>query len=483
MAETRPDPTSVANDSAAGPLDRFLRVFADVHAGEGTTAVLLALNVFLLLTAYYILKPVREALILGQGSAELKSYMSAGMVGVLAVVVPVYGRFVARVARRRLINVVTAVFIACLGMFYVAAQLGASLGIAFFIWIGVFSVMILAQFWGFANDLYTKEQGERLFPIVGFGASLGAVLGAVVADQLIGPVGISELMLVGAALLALQLLLTNYVDARESAGGGEARVSSTPNVPEPAAEPTERKPARGAFGMVFRTPYLLLIGLMIMSLNAVNTTGEYILGSVVEDAAREAVLAGTTGGLSVEEFIGQFYSRFFAVVNVAGVVIQLFLVSRIIKYFGVRVGVMVLPCLAFGAYSVLAFVPMLTAVRWAKTAENSTDYSLNNTVRNMLFLPCSREQKYSAKQVIDSFFHRIGDVFSAAVVFVGTTYLALNGTGFAKFNILIVAGWVVLAFAIGREYSRLSITGQQPGERLSKDAAKASPIGAEVIPG
>ena len=163
----------------------------------------------------------------------------------------------------------------------------------------------------------------------------------------------------------------------------------------------------------------------------VNTTGEYILGSVVEDAARAAVAAGTAGGLSVEEYIGQFYARFFGVVNVAGVLIQLFLVSRIIKYLGVRVGVMLLPCLAFGAYNILAFFPVLSAVRWAKTAENATDYSLNNTVRNMLFLPCTREQKYSGKQqVIDFFFVRIGDVLSAVLVFVGTAIVTLGGQWF-----------------------------------------------------
>ena len=431
--------------------------------------MLLALSIFMLLTAYYILKPVREALILSQGSAELKSYLSAGMVGVLAVVVPFYGRLVTRVPRRQLINIVTVFFAGCLVLFYALAQANVPLGVVYFIWIGVFSSMIVAQFWGFANDLYTKGQGERLFPIVGFGASLGAVLGAVIAEQLIGPVGIYELMLIAAALLVLQILLMNYVDGRERA---RAKVQAQPAELEPS-QSSKTKPSQGAFGMVFGTPYLLMIGLMIMCLNWVNTTGEYILGSIVEDAAREAVAAGTAGGLSVEEYIGQFYSRFFAVVNFAGVVIQLFLVSRIIKYFGVRLGVMVLPCIALGAYNVLAFLPVLTVVRWAKTAENSTDYSLNNTVRNMLFLPCTREQKYSGKQVIDSFFHRIGDVLSAALVFVGTTYFALSGSGFAMFNILIVVGWLLLALTIGRQYSRLADSGHPPGPKLfgASDAA------------
>ncbi len=468
----------------ASPLDRALRLFTDVRPGEGVTAVLLALNVFLILTAYYVLKPVREALILGQGSAELKSYMSAGMVGLLAVVVPLYGRLAAQLPRRRLINVVTAIFTGCLLAFYVLAQFDVPLGMIYFLWIGIFSVMIVAQFWGFANDVYTKDEGERLFPIVGFGASLGAVLGAVIAGWLIAPLGLDQLMLVGAALLVAQLLLTNYLDARERKRTEAAvpEAGSTAVMPAATAEiraetgefkleaskASAAPRGEGAFGMVFKTPYLLMIGVMLMCLNWVNTTGEYILGSVIADAAREAVAAGTAGGLTVEEYIGQFYSQFFSVVNVLGVVIQLFLVSRLIKYFGVRIGVMILPCIALGAYNVLAFFPVLAAVRWAKTAENATDYSLNNTVRNMLFLPCTREQKYSAKQTIDSFFVRIGDVLSAGLVFVGTTYFAWGASSFAKFNMLVVMGWLVLAFLIGREYTELAGAGESPGPRLRR---------------
>lgn len=105
-------------------------------------------------------------------------------------------------------------------------------------------------------------------------------------------------------------------------------------------------------------------------------------------------------------------------------------------------------------YMVIAFVPILTMVRWVKTAENATDYSLQNTVRHVLFLPTSREQKYKAKQAIDSFFHRAGDVLSAAVVFVGVNWLALKTTGFAAFNLFLVVIWLVLAVMIGRENKR-----------------------------
>ena len=167
---------TAATPSPRAGLDRFLRLFADVRAGEGATALLLSLNVFLILMAYYVLKPVREALILGEGTAAGKTYLSVVEVFLLALAVPLYGRLVRRLDRRRLINSVTGFFVVCLLVFYGLGHAGAGLGISFFLWISIFNMMIVALFWSFANDIYTKDEGERLFPIVGFGASLGAVV-------------------------------------------------------------------------------------------------------------------------------------------------------------------------------------------------------------------------------------------------------------------------------------------------------------------
>ena len=143
--------------------------------------------------------------------------------------------------------------------------------------------------------------------------------------------------------------------------------------------------------------------------------------------------------------------------NAVSLVLQLFVVSRIIKHRGVAFAVMVLPALSFGAYNILVFIPSLAAVLTAKVVENSTDYSLNNTVRNMLFLPCTYEQKFSGKQAIDSFFVRMGDVLSAALVFVGTTLVALPPRGFALVNAVLVVVWLVLAWRVGRYYKTLTV--------------------------
>lgn len=423
----------------------MLGVFADVHAGEGGTALLLALNVFLILMAYYVLKPVREALILGEGSAELKSYLSAGQVAVLAIVVPYYGRLVARFARMRLINIVTLFFAACPVVFYLLATFQVHLGIVFFVWIGIFSLMIVAQFWSFANDVYTKDQGERLFAIVGFGASLGAVAGARIADRLIEPIGVYQLMLLGAAILVVQLMITNYVNRRAG-----SRTKASPVALTSAAPKTS---GTNAFTLVMRTRYLLLMALVLMLANWVNTTGEYILGSIVKDTVTQTIASGQAAGLSQEQLIGDFYSKYFTYVNALGLVLQLFVVSRVVKYLGVSKAVVILPMISLIAYNILIFYPMLRAVMAAKVAENSTDYSLNNTVRNMLFLPCTYEEKFSGKQVIDSFFVRMGDVLSAGLVFLGTAVFTLRPRQFALVNAVIVLAWLMLAWQVGRQYA------------------------------
>jgi AAA family ATP:ADP antiporter len=436
--------------AARSPLERFLNIFTEVRHGEAISALLLALNIFLILTAYYVLKPVREALILAGGGAEIKSYAAAGQALLLLAAVPFYGWLASRVPRRVLINGVTLFFVGCLLVFYALAHMQIPIGVVFFLWVGIFNLMVPAQFWALANDLYTPEAGKRLFVIVAFGASLGAVAGSFLDAELIAPLGVYQLMLVAAGILALSLLITNGVDRVE-------RRRSTPAVTT-RAEASEDEPLRegDAFALVFRSRYLLLIALLMLVLNWVNTTGEYILGRTVLSAAEQAIAQGAAPGLTKEEYVGEFYAQFFTVVNLVGLLLQLFVVSRVLKYLGVGVAIMILPLIALGGYLIAAFYPVLAMVRWAKTAENATDYSVQNTVRQVLFLPTTREQKYKAKQAIDTFFVRAGDVLSAVLVYAGTTWLALSTQGFALVNVGLVLLWLGIAILIGRHYKRLT---------------------------
>lgn len=182
-----------------GVLDRALSIFADVRAGEGVSALLLASNVFYLLAFYSVLKIVRDALILSEAGAVAASYASAGQAVLMLAFVPAYGAFASRVNRVWLICGVTLFFASNLLIFALLGLAGVRLGIAFYLWIGVFNMAAVAQFWAFANDLYSTERGKRLFPLVGIGASLGAVVGSGITSIVFGGVGPYRLMLLAAA--------------------------------------------------------------------------------------------------------------------------------------------------------------------------------------------------------------------------------------------------------------------------------------------
>jgi len=151
-----------------------------------------------------------------------------------------------------------------------------------------------------------------------------------------------------------------------------------------------------------------------------------------------------------------FYADFFWLVNVCGFLIQALLVSRIFKYAGVRIALVILPVIAVGGYVLIAAVGGVLLIRLAKTAENSTDYSLQTTVRQALFLPTSREVKYKAKAAIDTFFVRIGDAMSAGLVYLGIHHLRFDITGFAVTNVALILLWIAIVIGIARIHKQMA---------------------------
>ncbi len=452
------------SDTEPAWLARLLRPITEVRAGEAITALLLTLNVFLLLSAYYVIKPVREALILAQASgAEYKSRMSGAIALALFLIVPLYGRLVDRLPRIKLVVWVSLAFAAQLVLFYAAMavpSLKSSLGLIFYAWVGVFSVMVVAQFWGYANDLYSKEQGDRLFPMVALGASVGAAVGSKGSALLIGPIGVPAMLLVAAALLGACAGLFVLVEKREGS------VPATSRAPAPAASAAEpqKGPAKshGGFSLVLRHRYLLLVALFSLLYNWVNTNSEYMLSKVIKADAAAAVARGEISAKQLGDTIGAAYADFYFYVNVAGVVLQTFVVSRLVRWLGLSKAFLFLPVISIINASFVAFLPIAALVKVSKTAENATDYSLNNTLRQLLWLVTSPEMKYKAKQVVDTFCVRIGDVCSAASVLLVIDVLDLSVRHFAGLSIALGVAWFMLALAIGRIHRGL----EQRNERL-----------------
>jgi AAA family ATP:ADP antiporter len=247
------------------------------------------------------------------------------------------------------------------------------------------------------------------------------------------------------ALVLLACILASHIANRREARGQGAKIQA-------AREPLRKE---GGFRLISKSRYLALIAALIVLLNVVNTTGGFIMNSLVEQEAVRVAGAGEQAQAAREKVNRAFFSSFYGWQNMLGLLIQMFLVSRIFKYVGVRGAIFVLPSIALSGYSIMAFAPVLGLVRITKLLENATDYSLQNTIRGALYLPTSREAKYSAKAAIDTFFVRTGDALQALLVYGGTT-AGLAVAGFATMNVFFVLLWLGMAVAIFKEHKKLT---------------------------
>ena len=419
--------------------ERFLGLFTVTRPGEGRAVALFFLLAFLVLVAYYVLKTLREPLLLVDDPAEMKSYAYAATAAVLLAVIPVYGAVARRVDKTQLTRLLTMFFIVNLLVFYAFGRMGAGIGFAYFVWVGIFGLMITAQFWGYAASVYSVRSGQRLFPVIMAGATLGGLAGPLIAGGLYERAGALNLMIIVAVLLTatVPLIATCRNAVPESARG----ISS---LPEPAPH------FMSGLALVARDRYLLLLALLILLLNWVNTTGEYILAEFVVQYADQRMLEDAA--LDKGELICGFYSRFYFAVNALTVLIQVLLVARIFRWVGVRGAIIALPVLAIIGYGLIAFIPVLSLVRIAKIAENSTDYSLMNTTRHALYLPLPEAHKFEGKTAIETFFWRLGDLIQAAVVFAGLHWFDFGMREFAMLNIFLGVVWLGVAVKVGREY-------------------------------
>ena len=313
--------------------------------------------------------------------------------------------------------------------------------------------MSIAQFWSLANDLLTEAEGERLFPLVAIGGTLGAIAGAQIAAQGISVLGPFGLMLL-AAVFVLGCMACTASGARAwrrrdcAPGAGAVAVDDSGGarvVPDP----------HGGFTLLLHDRYLVLIACAVLLMNVVNTTGDYMLAELV---SREAT-AATQGVVDAEQvrrtYIGIFYGRFQTAISALTALAQMLLVARLFRWAGLERALFVLPLIVLLGYGMVALLPLLGLLAVVKVTENSTEYSLQNTLQQALFLPTSREAKYKAKAAIDTFVVRAGDVGSAALVYLGTQ-LTLGVQGFAVANLCIGLLWLLLVVRLARRHRALS---------------------------
>lgn len=436
------------------------------------TCVILISNIFLILTAYYLIKPVREGWlaisdIKGLSKLEIKAYSAFAQSLVLIGVMPLYASLASRITRRKLIQSVGGFFAVMLALFWLT-QPGKPLDIIphveiiFYLFVGIFSVTLVAQFWAFSSDLYGPERGKRLFPIVAVGAASGAVVGSWLGEQLVQFESIQafDLILISIVPLLAALALANWSDHRGTYGSPSEWTTS--RWEEPAAPSNE-----GPYRLIFRHRYLTATALMMLVFSWVVASGDNILFGLVQENLRGdlAALASDPAAFdkALREATTVFYGGLYFWVNLGSLILQAFFVSRILRFGGMRMLLLTTPFISLVAYATMAVAPILGLIKIMKVAENSSNYSVNNTARHMLWLPTTKEMLYQAKPTVDSLFVRLGDGFAALTILIGTRVVKLSNQEFIFINIALVLVWVALSIYLFNENRRWSRAHEQLG--------------------
>jgi AAA family ATP:ADP antiporter len=453
--------------------ERILQIFTEIRPGEGPRALLMFANIFLILCAYYFIKPLREGWIAisdisGLSKMEVKAYSSFAQSALLLLVVGWYGRLAGRWQRSVLITRATLFCISNMIIFWFLQpgfffeRLPAS-GIIFYLWVGMFGVFVVAQFWTFCADIYTDEVGRRLLPMIAIGATSGAAAGSWLVALLVdsGIVPVEALLLVAILPLLASIMLTRFVDAQHT---------TTPSPGDCHVAPATATEGKGlgflisGARLVFISRFMLAAALVTLLTNWVNTNGENLLFRVVQEAlAVQAIDQGVTGPQAILEFtrIGTtaFYGNFFFWVNIIALLLQSLVASRLLKYGGFAAILLILPVIAMVSYTTMALLPILAIVKMMKIAENATDYSINNTSRHVLWLPVDSLMKFRGKPAIDTLYVRLGDGLAALTVLVGVQFLSLATRQFFIFNVSLVVLWLVFGIMLVREHRRASTAG------------------------
>jgi AAA family ATP:ADP antiporter len=335
-------------------------------------------------------------------------------------------------------------------------------GIVYYLWVGMFGVFVVAQFWTFCADIYTDERGKRMLPFIAIGATSGAAAGSWLVDQLVatGLVPTEALLLVATVPLAASIVLIRMVEQRQGRSNSQEKEVGRQAEKEAGVSPGKASLWSGA-QLIMASKFLLLAALVTLFTNWVNTNGENLLFRVIQEAlAVEAQQQGVAEGQSMLKFVRDgttaFYGNFYFWVNMVALLLQAFVASRLLKYGGFAAILLILPVIALMSYSIMALLPVLAVVKLMKIAENATDYSLNNTSRHVLWLPVSSAMKFRGKPAIDTLYVRLGDGLAAITVLVGVHLLMLSTQGFFVFNVILVLCWLVAGVLLVKEHRRAS---------------------------
>lgn len=414
------------------PVRRALQRLVPATPQERSAALWSFGYFFWLLAGYYVLRPLRDQMGIAGGVKALPWLFTATF-ATLLVAQPLYGAIVARLPRPRFIAVVYHFFALNLAAFWLLLTLDvATVAVArvFFVWVSVFNLFAVAVFWSFMADVFTSEQGKRLFGFIGAGGTLGALLGPAITIGLSVPLGPTNLLIAAVVFLELAVFCAARLERTD-----EARQDSR----------KEKRPIGGsafaALPELVRSPYLFGVALWVSLLS---------FGATILYFEQANIVSATVHGAGEQ-------TRIFAAIDLAvgllTLATQVFATGRLLQRFGTGVTAGALPAVYVAGFAALALAPTLAVVVVAQVAQRWMNFAIANPARQVFFTVVGREEKYKAKNLIDVVVYRGSDALYGWV-FDSLQTLGLKLGTIALCALPVVGGWLALSAALGRTQER-----------------------------
>ncbi len=448
-------PAADTEAGAAGSLFRLLRRFIDVRREEVPVVGWCWLYIFAVLSSYYIMRPIRDQAGVAGGVRNLQWLFTGTLIGMLVLNIP-FAYLVKKLPRSRFIPITYHFFAVNILLFAVALHRADPsqtvwVGRIFFIWVSVYNLFVVSVFWQMNVDLFSPEQGKRLFGLIAAGASVGAIVGSSVTASLarfVSPI----FLLLGAAIL-LEVAVFSV--------GRLSRLSPALHR-QPTADSAEAPIGGSVFAGItraFRSPYLANVSLFVL-LFAITSTFLYF--------QQAGIVSRSFSGRGAQT---AFFATVDLIVNILTLAVQLFLTGRIVLLFGVALTLALLPALTIIGFGAIALMPTIAAVAIFQVLRRAGDYAIARPTREVLFTVVSREDRYKAKSFIDTVVYRTGDQVGAWSVAL-LRVLGLGASGVALVAIPIAALWLVNGLWLGRGQEQLGAAqAAREAGLLSVDAA------------
>ncbi|NND66015.1 MAG: MFS transporter [Halioglobus sp.] len=425
--------------SEGGAIQRLLAKACDIEPAETRTTLACFSMVLMLMTSYYILRPVRDAMASDWTDAEV-SWLWTATFFISFIAVSVYGTVVTKLAFRRLVPTIYTFFAASFVLFFLGTQSFAErtvLDKSFYVWISLFSLFHISVFWSFMSDTYTKQQAVRLFAFIGAGASIGGLLGSAFTTAFAQQIGTDYLLLIAAVLIVLILPLIFWIQRLKVADLHNAGSLLDPD----QINAIGGNPLAG-FSEFLQSKYLIGIGVFILLYTSISSFVYFELKNLLADYDRETR--------------SQIWSGMDLATNSLTILVAAFATGRIAKYLGLSFTLALVPVMVGAGLLVLAATPIVSVVVGIQVARRVGNYAISRPAREMLFTAVDRETRFKAKQVIDIVVYRGGDMLNAWAFTALTQGLGLGLAAVAVIGAGIAGVWALTGIYLGRRFREMT---------------------------